>query len=70
MSDLSPLSGEERKLDFGAVKSVDEPNRTYAAPLCPKRPGKELIPMASRRTVCGDAQRMQPTKVATFASRV
>ena len=25
MSDLSPLSGEERKLDFGAVRSVDEP---------------------------------------------
>jgi hypothetical protein len=24
MSDLSPLSGEERKLDFGAVRSVDE----------------------------------------------
>ena len=23
MSDLSPLSGEERKLDFGAVRSVD-----------------------------------------------
>jgi hypothetical protein len=25
MSDLSPLSGEERKLDFGAVRSVDDP---------------------------------------------
>jgi hypothetical protein len=24
MSDLSPLSGEERKLDFGAVRSVDD----------------------------------------------
>ena len=28
MSDLSPLSGEERKLDFGAVRSVDDPTRT------------------------------------------
>src|SRR6202048_2043557 len=26
MSDLSPLSGEERKLDFGAVRSVDDPD--------------------------------------------
>ena len=25
MSDLSPLSGVERKLDFGAVRSVDDP---------------------------------------------
>ncbi len=24
MSDLSPLSGEERKSNFGAVRSVDE----------------------------------------------
>jgi len=24
MSDLSPLSGGERKLDFGAVRSVDD----------------------------------------------
>ena len=24
MSDLSPLSGEEQKLDFGAVRSVDD----------------------------------------------
>ena len=28
MSDLSPLSGEERKSNFGAVRSVDDPNRT------------------------------------------
>ena len=28
MSDLIPLSGEERKLDFGAVRSVDDPPRT------------------------------------------
>jgi hypothetical protein len=27
MSDLSPLSGEERKSNFGAVRSVDDPNR-------------------------------------------
>jgi hypothetical protein len=27
MSDLSPLSGVERKLDFGAVRSVDDPSR-------------------------------------------
>ena len=26
MSDLSPLSGEERKLDFGTVRSVDDPH--------------------------------------------
>ena len=30
MSDLSPLSGEEQKLDFGAVRSVDDPERTYS----------------------------------------
>jgi hypothetical protein len=29
MSDLSPLSGEERKCNFGAVRSVDDPYRTY-----------------------------------------
>jgi uncharacterized RmlC-like cupin family protein len=28
MSDLSPISGEERKLDFGAVRSVDDATRT------------------------------------------
>jgi hypothetical protein len=28
MSDLSPLSGEERKLDFGTVRSVDDPTET------------------------------------------
>jgi hypothetical protein len=28
MSDLSPLSGVERKLDFGAVRSVFEPEPT------------------------------------------
>ena len=28
MSDLSPLSGVERKLDFGAVRSVDDPQRS------------------------------------------
>lgn len=27
MSDLSPLSWEEQKLDFGAVRSVDDPGR-------------------------------------------
>ena len=29
MSDLSPLSGVKRKLDFGAVRSVDDPKRTH-----------------------------------------
>ena len=28
MSDLSPLSGEERKSNFGAVRSVDDPERS------------------------------------------
>ena len=28
MSDLSPLSGQERKLDFGAISSVDDPALT------------------------------------------
>ena len=28
MADLSPLLGEERKSDFGAVRSVDDPQRT------------------------------------------
>ena len=32
MSDLSPLSGEERKSNFGAVRSVDDPNRSFKAP--------------------------------------
>src|SRR6266436_3760206 len=32
MSDLSPLSGEERKSNFGAVRSVDDPERTS----CPR----------------------------------
>jgi len=27
MADLSPLLGEERKSDFGAVRSVDDPLR-------------------------------------------
>ncbi len=32
MSDLSPLSGEERKSKFGAVRSVDDdPERTSAS---------------------------------------
>ena len=30
MSDLSSLSGEELKFDFGAVRSVDDPKRTSA----------------------------------------
>ena len=30
MADLSPLLGEERKSDFGAVRSVDDPIRTSA----------------------------------------
>jgi hypothetical protein len=28
MSDLSPLSGEERKSNFGAVRSVEDPCQT------------------------------------------
>ena len=28
MSDLSPLSGEERKSNFGAARSVNDPKRT------------------------------------------
>src|SRR5712671_5123610 len=31
MSDLSPLSGEERKSNFGAVRSVDDPSATFEA---------------------------------------
>jgi hypothetical protein len=31
MSDLSPLSGVERKLDFGAVRSVFDPKETLRA---------------------------------------
>ena len=30
MSDLSSLSGEERKSNFGAVRSVDDPDQTSA----------------------------------------
>src|SRR6478752_4641619 len=29
MSDLSPLSGEERKLDFEAARSAFDPQRTF-----------------------------------------
>ena len=31
MSDLSPLSGVKQKSNFGAVKSVEDPERTYRA---------------------------------------
>jgi hypothetical protein len=34
MSDLSPLSGEERKLDFGAVRSVDGPLTDLGSSSC------------------------------------
>jgi hypothetical protein len=30
MSDLSPLSGANRKLDFGADRSVDDPEPTWS----------------------------------------
>jgi hypothetical protein len=30
MSDLSPLSGVKRKLDFGAVRAAFDPTRTLA----------------------------------------
>ena len=29
MSDLSPLSGAKRKLDFGAVRAAFDPNATF-----------------------------------------
>jgi hypothetical protein len=29
MADLSPLLGEERMSDFGAVRSVDDPYETF-----------------------------------------
>ena len=32
MSDLSPLSGVKRKLDFGAVRAAFDPTETLAAP--------------------------------------
>jgi hypothetical protein len=32
MSDLSPLSAVKRKLDFGAVRSVDDPFETSVGP--------------------------------------
>src|SRR5258705_13768278 len=35
MSDLSPLSGEERKSNFGAVRSVDDPQRSSDFPKYP-----------------------------------
>jgi len=34
MSDLSPLSGEERKSNFGAVRSVEDPERTSKLGIC------------------------------------
>jgi hypothetical protein len=36
MSDLSPLSGVERKLDFGDVRAVVDPDRTCACGGCNK----------------------------------
>jgi hypothetical protein len=35
MSDLSPLSGEERKLDFGAARSAFDPKPTPQASATP-----------------------------------
>ena len=32
MSNLGPLSGVKRKLDFEAVRSVDDPSETLATP--------------------------------------
>ena len=32
MSDLSPLSGEERKSNLGVVRSVDDPTETFLEP--------------------------------------
>ena len=29
MSELSPLTGQERKSNFGAAKSVDDPKATF-----------------------------------------
>ena len=46
MSDLSPLSGEERKSNFGAVRSVDDPTATLTAP---GEPGPKPI---SAPTMC------------------
>jgi len=55
MSELSPLSGVERKLDFGAVKSPFDPQRTFGRhllssgkvlelPICSHaRPGTGLL---------------------------
>jgi hypothetical protein len=47
MSDLSPLSGEERKSNFGAAKSVDDPQETSTRlngeALAIRRPG--IIPV-------------------------
>jgi hypothetical protein len=33
MSDLSPLLGEERKSNFGVVRSVDDPEQTSSKQL-------------------------------------
>ncbi len=35
MSDLSPLSGVKRKLDFGAVRAALDPQRTYSVSFIP-----------------------------------
>jgi len=34
MSDLSPLSGVKRKLDFGAVRAAFDPTETFACISC------------------------------------
>jgi hypothetical protein len=42
MADLSPLSGEERKSDFGAVRSVDDPEQTLGLSSATNRAGDAL----------------------------
>jgi hypothetical protein len=58
MSDLSLLSGVERKLDFGAVRSAFDPERTLALAGCSQADmlGVRLIAQPAILRRCGWAK--------------
>jgi hypothetical protein len=50
MSDLSPLSGEERKSNFGAVRSVDDPTTEVVRIQLARQSTHWPVPYAKVRT--------------------
>jgi hypothetical protein len=65
MSDLSPLSGEERKANLGAVRSVDDPSPTSPRPQALTEP---LLPNKVSWIVArfGGAEGRRPPAKAAF----